>query len=80
MVLVYSATVSPLEPELPLAPHHMTNPPVLVSLVLVVCATHQSGISEALTHETHSVIWPILEGVPIDKPHGQHVLESHMAL
>ena len=72
MVLVYySATVSPLKPELPLAPHHMTNPPVLgLSLALVVCASHQSGISKASTHETHCVVWPILEGVPIDKPQG----------
>ena len=80
MVLVCSAIVSPLEPKLTLAPHHMTNPLVLGSLALVVCATHQSGISEASTHETHCVIWPTLEGVPIDKPQGQHVLESHMAL
>ena len=47
MVLVCSATVSPLEPKLPLAPHHMTNPPVLVSFTRVVCATHHNHISEA---------------------------------
>ena len=46
----------------------MKNPPILVSLALVICATHQSGISEALTQETHCVIWPTPEGVPIDKP------------
>ena len=80
MVLVCSATVSPLEPEWSLAPHHMTDLLVLVFLVLVVCATHQSGISEASTHETHRVIWPTPEGVPIDKPQGQYVPKSHMAL
>ena len=80
MVLVCSATVSPLVPEWSLALHHMTNPPILVLLALVVCATHQSGISEALTHETHRVIWPTPEGVPIDKPQGQYVPKSHMAL
>ena len=56
MVLVCSETVLPLEPELPLAPHHITNPLVLVSLKLVVYATYQSDISEASTHETHRAI------------------------
>ena len=51
-----------------LALHHMKNPHVLIYLVLVVCATHQSGISEASTHETHYVIWSTLERVPNDKP------------
>ena len=80
MVLVYSATVSPLELERSLAPHHKTNPLVFVSLALVVCVTHQSGFSEASTHETHRVIWPTPEGVSIDKPQGQYVPKSHMAL
>ena len=80
MVLVCSAIVSPLEPEWYLAPHHMKNPLVLVSLALVVCVTHKSGISEASTHETHLVIWPTPEGGPIDKPQGQYVPKSHMTL
>ena len=68
MVLVSSAIVLPLEPELPLAPHHITNPLVLVSLALVECATHKSDISEVSTHETHRAIWPIPKEVPIDMP------------
>ena len=68
MELVCFATVLPLEPELPLASHHITNSLVLVSLALVVCATHKSDISEASTHETHRAIWPIPEEVPIDMP------------
>ena len=47
MVRVCSATVLPLELKLPLAPQHMKNPPILVSLAQVLCATHQNGISEA---------------------------------
>ena len=38
----------------------MKNLPILVQLVLVVCATHQSGIFKASTHETHYVVWSMM--------------------
>ena len=75
--LVCFAIVSLHELEWFLVLHHKCSLIVLVHLVLARCAIHHNGISEALRHGIHYVIWPTPKGGPNNKRLIQLFLKSH---
>ena len=75
--LVCFAIVSLHELKWFLALHQKRSLIALVHLVLAKCVIHQNGISEALRHGTHYVIWPTPKGVPNDMRLVQFFLRFH---